>query len=129
MTMARHRAQRRPAAVRREEILDAAVRVFARAPFRVAGTAEIARAAGIAEPTLYRYFGSKRDLYLAALDRCCVIIRDEFQRIADQTVVAADALHAIGEWYVGIIRSHPDYLRLRLRAVAEADEREIQDTL
>lgn len=53
---------------RRQDVLLAACRVFAERSYRGATTAEIARAAEISEPILYRHFGSKRDLYLACLD-------------------------------------------------------------
>jgi AcrR family transcriptional regulator len=53
---------------RRQAVLEAACRVFSRASYRAATTAEIAKASGISEPILYRHFGSKRDLYLACLD-------------------------------------------------------------
>ncbi len=49
-------------------MLDAALRVFGEGSYDGATTAEIARAAGVSEPILYRHFGSKRDLYCACLD-------------------------------------------------------------
>ncbi|HLM34987.1 MAG TPA: TetR/AcrR family transcriptional regulator [Gaiellaceae bacterium] len=57
------------AAERRQAVLDTACDVFARSSYRGATTAEIARAAEITEPILYRHFGSKRDLYLACLEQ------------------------------------------------------------
>jgi AcrR family transcriptional regulator len=59
---------RLPAAERRAGLVDAALRVFADGSYDGATTAEIARAAGVSEPILYRHFGSKRDLYVACLD-------------------------------------------------------------
>ena len=59
---------RLPAAERRQAIVDAALRVFASGSYSGATTAEIARAAGISEPILYRHFASKRELYLACLE-------------------------------------------------------------
>jgi AcrR family transcriptional regulator len=59
---------RLPAAERRLELIETAVRVFAEGSYRGTTTAEIARAAGVSEPILYRHFASKRDLYFAALD-------------------------------------------------------------
>ena len=59
---------RLPAEARRQAVLETACRAFSRSSYRGATTAEIARAAGISEPILYRHFGSKRDLYLACLD-------------------------------------------------------------
>ncbi len=58
---------RLPAPERRQAILDAALHVFEAGSYSGATTAEIAAAAGISEPILYRHFGSKRDLYLACL--------------------------------------------------------------
>ena len=59
---------RLPAAERRLAIIQTALRVFTEGSYRGTTTAEIARAAGVSEPILYRHFASKRDLYLAALD-------------------------------------------------------------
>jgi AcrR family transcriptional regulator len=59
---------RLPAGLRREAILDAALRVFTARSYGGATTAEIAREAGISEPILYRHFGSKRELYFACLE-------------------------------------------------------------
>lgn len=48
---------------RREQILDAAYKVFVQKGFAGATTAEIAGTAGIAEGTIYNYFDSKRELF------------------------------------------------------------------
>lgn len=125
----RARARKQPAEVRREEVLEAAVRVFAATPYRSAGTAEIARAAGIAEPTIYRHFDSKRDLYLAAVDRTAGKITEEWRRIVARTPDAGEALEALGEWYVQGILTNPDLLRLRMRAKAEAEDEDVRESL
>ena len=49
------------------EILAAARKVFAVRGFNEATVDEIAAAAGIAKGTVYLYFSSKKDIYLAAL--------------------------------------------------------------
>ena len=59
---------RMPAAERRAAIVDAALQVFGERSYGRATTAEIARAAGVSEPILYRHFTSKRDLYIASLE-------------------------------------------------------------
>jgi AcrR family transcriptional regulator len=59
---------RLPAAERRAAIVDAALEVFGKRSYAGATTAEIARAAGVSEPILYRHFNSKRDLYCACLE-------------------------------------------------------------
>ncbi|MCA9310819.1 MAG: helix-turn-helix transcriptional regulator, partial [Phycisphaerales bacterium] len=51
---------RLPAAKRREQLLDTAVVLFAERGYGGATTAELARAAGVTEPIIYRHFKSKR---------------------------------------------------------------------
>jgi len=55
-------------AARREQILEAATRVFAEKGFRRATTREVAREAGVSEGTIYNYFEDKDALLLAILD-------------------------------------------------------------
>ena len=59
---------RLPAEERRAALLETASRLFSEGSYRGTTTAEIARAAGVTEPVLYRHFDSKRDLYLACMD-------------------------------------------------------------
>src|SRR5690348_9493964 len=54
---------------RREQILDAATRAFARAGFAGTGLDDVAAEAGITRVLIYRHFDSKADMYRAVLDR------------------------------------------------------------
>src|SRR5690348_12665409 len=54
---------------RREQILDAATAVFARAGYPNTDVQEIADRLGLSKGTVYRYFPSKQDLFFAAVDR------------------------------------------------------------
>jgi len=74
---------RLPAAERRVALVDAALGVFSEGSYGGATTADIARAAGVSEPILYRHFGSKRDLYFACLDEMWRRAREEVERIVD----------------------------------------------
>lgn len=56
-------------ALKRERILEAAIRVFADKGFHRAKIKDVARAAGIADGTVYNYFASKDDLLLGILER------------------------------------------------------------
>ena len=60
---------------RRQCVVAAACRVFAKSSYSGATTAEIARECGVTEPVLYRHFSSKRDLYLASLDAAWAHVR------------------------------------------------------
>jgi AcrR family transcriptional regulator len=72
---------RLPAAERRTAIVDAALRVFGERSYRAATTAEIARAAGVSEPILYRHFAGKRELYLACLESMACRLREKTEAI------------------------------------------------
>ena len=54
---------------RRAEILEAAAAVFARQGYHQARTKQIADEAGLSEGLIYHYFGGKRELLLAIIDR------------------------------------------------------------
>jgi TetR/AcrR family fatty acid metabolism transcriptional regulator len=54
---------------RRRQILNAAIEVFADKGFHRATIKDIAREAGIADGTIYNYFGNKTDLLLGILDQ------------------------------------------------------------
>ena len=61
--MPRMRAQQR-----RRQLLEVAANLFARLGYRGATTAELAKAAGITEPILYRHFDNKLDLFVTLVD-------------------------------------------------------------
>jgi AcrR family transcriptional regulator len=54
---------------RREQLLAAAARAFARAGFAATSLDDVAREAGVSRVILYRHFESKADLYRAVLER------------------------------------------------------------
>jgi AcrR family transcriptional regulator len=91
-------AARLPAAARRSAIIDAALGVFSAGSYAGATTAEIARAAGVSEPILYRHFGSKRELYLACLEEAWRRLR----RAADDAVAESDDPR---EWPMAIAKA------------------------
>src|SRR5260370_33828950 len=68
--------RRLPRAQRREQILVAATKAFARNGFTATGLDDIAAEAGITRVILYRHFDSKTDLYQAALHRFCAVLSD-----------------------------------------------------
>jgi len=53
---------------RRQQLLESAAAVFAERGYRGATTAELAAAAGVSEPILYRHFRSKLELFVTLID-------------------------------------------------------------
>lgn len=69
MTDARDPIQELLITARRNQILDAATTVFAEKGFHRATIKDVARAAGIADGTIYTYFSSKTEVLLGILNR------------------------------------------------------------
>ncbi len=60
---------------RREQVIDAAITVFAAKGYRVASISDIISEAGVARGTFYLYFKSKEEVFNAALDRFLVLYK------------------------------------------------------
>jgi AcrR family transcriptional regulator len=85
-----------PAAERRQKLVETAILVFSEGSYRGTTTAEIAKAAGVSEPILYRHFASKRDLYLAALDHVWSQVRENWEVALAQEASVLAALEVVG---------------------------------
>jgi AcrR family transcriptional regulator len=66
---------------RREQVLRAATRAFARTGYAGTSTDAVAREAGVSQPYVVRMFGTKRDLFLAVFERSTRRIRDAFSHV------------------------------------------------
>src|SRR6185312_3366890 len=70
---------------RRQRIVLAASQMFAERAYVEVQMDELARAADVAKPTIYRYFNSKEDLFLEALDGTMSELVAEVSRVADES--------------------------------------------
>jgi AcrR family transcriptional regulator len=116
--------ERKSKEVRREEILDAALAVFAERGLHGASTDEIARRAGISQPYIFRLFGTKKELYTAGVARCFRQTLELMQRAAEGKR-GEEALHAIGKAYEELLSSDRTYLRAQMQAYAACEDPEI----
>jgi AcrR family transcriptional regulator len=78
------RKNTRPAGGKRGELIDAALRLFARQGYRATGIDTILAEAGAAKMTLYHHFKSKDELIVAALQKRDTEWRAWFQRRVDE---------------------------------------------
>jgi AcrR family transcriptional regulator len=117
--------ERRSAEERREQVLDAALEVFAEHGLSGASTDEIARQAGISQPYLFRLFRTKKALFIASTERCFRETRETFERAAESKSGEA-ALEAMGHAYGELIRSNPNRLRGQLQSYAACNDPEIR---
>jgi len=114
-------SERKTREERREEILDAAMAVFAANGLHGSSTEDIARAAGISQPYVFRLFGTKKDLYLAVVNRCFRQTLELFQRAAEG-LRGEEALDAIGQAYEQLLGADRLYLRAQMQAYAACED-------
>jgi AcrR family transcriptional regulator len=109
---------------RRELVLEAAVTEFAARGLAGTSTEDVARAAGISQPYLFRLFPTKKALFLALVERC-------FQRVADAFTAAAgdktgdEALAAMGDEYHRLLDNRT-LLLLQMQSYAACDDPDIR---
>jgi AcrR family transcriptional regulator len=123
VTVIRSESTRRmPRAQRREQILEAATRAFARGGFANTGLDAVAAEAGVTPVILYRHFASKADLYREVIESGHARLReatggDGFDETSLPALIRAAA-------------ADPDAFRLLYRhAAREAEFRDMIDTL
>jgi AcrR family transcriptional regulator len=119
--MAPATSTRQTADERRQAVLEAARHEFALRGLHGASTDAIARSAGISQPYLFRLFGSKKELFLAANEACFQRTLDAFRDAASGTT-GQDALDAIGRAYTELIETDRAMLQGQLQAYSAAVE-------
>ena len=124
--------QRVPAAERRDALIEAAVHEFAHGGLHGTPVDRIARQVGVAQPYVFSLFASKRELFIAAVERCFDRVAELFTRVASEFDPATappdvDVLKAMGNAYVELLASSRDYLMLQHQAYAACDDEVIRE--
>ena len=123
------RAPRRSAQQRRRLILQSAQAVFAASNYARVGTADLAKAAGISEPALYRYFPSKKELFISTIRASGARLLEIWERLAMEVVNPVDVIWAIGLGYSDHLRSRSPVMKVLFQAISEADDPDIRRAL
>lgn len=120
---------RMPAAERREQLLDTAAELFAERGYARATTAELAKAAGVTEPIIYRHFASKKDLFVALIERTGQQTLDRWAAELESAADPAQRLALlIGDNPMVSAQGRAGY-RVLLQAMSEVDDPHIHDAL
>lgn len=96
----------------RRRILEAARDVFFRDGFMRANLDEMAEKAGVAKGTLYRYFESKADLYVAVLTNNQAIFHELMTAASREGETAVERVRSIARFYFDHWLEHPDYFQI-----------------
>ena len=76
---------------RREELLAAATRIFAKKGYRAASVSDVIKAAGVARGTFYLYFRSKQDILFAVIDHLREQQKTFINQLSQQEAQQTDA--------------------------------------
>src|SRR6201994_13955 len=101
--------KRVPAAERRDALIEAAVHHFAHGGLQGTKVSAIAADVGVAQPYVFSLFPTKRDLFLAAVDRCFEKVQGMFEQAAEDydrngpQEPEEDKLKALGHSYMSRI--------------------------
>ena len=121
--------KRLPAGERRAQILKSAVKVFSRSNYRAATVAAVATEAGISEALIYRFFPSKKAIFLEILQHMSDRIVSLWQQEQDREENALLALHNMGTKYYSRMIEHPGELRVQFQAISEVSDEAIAKRL
>jgi len=101
-------ARENKTADKRERILEAAIKMFAERGFHTATVAEIARAAGVADGTIYLYFKSKEDLLLRLFDEKMTELTAEARAEVEGQHTAPEKLRRFIQLHLALVERNPD---------------------
>ena len=110
---------------RREQLLQASLPCFARRGYVGAGTRDLARAAGVTEPILYRHFEGKAGLFRAVVERAGDVLSEALDETVRGVRGAKERLKALAEGLPRILEQHRDALRVLNAAALVHEEPEI----
>jgi AcrR family transcriptional regulator len=117
-------------AARREQVLVAATRAFARTGYAGTSTDVVARESGVSQPYVVRMFGTKHELFLAVFERAAQRIRDAFTAVLEARTPSdeppsdpdADAVWAeLGAAYTRLLADR-DFLLVMMHGFAAGDD-------
>ena len=97
---------------RKNEIIDAALKVFSEKEYQDATISEITKLVGISEATLYEYFGSKEDLLFAIPGKITAEAIEFIEQIIPFIRGAEGKIKAIVQNYLTVCQNNPEYTSL-----------------
>jgi len=108
---------------RRQQILETAAKLFAKHGYAAADTQLLAEELGVGKGTIYRYFSSKEEVFLAAADRGMRMLCDQVDASVQEI---EDPLHRIAvaiRSYLAFFSEHPEFVELLMQERAQFKDR------
>jgi AcrR family transcriptional regulator len=110
-------------AQREEQILEAAMQLFAEHGYSDTDTQLLADKLRIGKGTLYRYFHSKRELFLAAADRVMRLMRQSVDASIENIDEPFERMGVGIRAFLSFFAEHPEYVELLIQERAQFKDR------
>jgi AcrR family transcriptional regulator len=124
-----HERKEREKEQRRDDILEAAKKVFFEKGLSAATMDEIAEAVELSKGTLYLYFSSKEDLYLAVMMHGLRLLTEMFREVAEHPAPTLQKLVGFGDAYAKFSRDHNNYFRMFLFLQTPQFHKQVSDAM
>ena len=111
---------------KRRQILDAAVRVFARSGYHGSRVGDIAVEAGVAHGLLYHYFSSKEEVLQRVFSENWGELLERFRVVEASDEPATGKLEGIAKILLRTWRNDPDLVTVMVREVARSPQLQTQ---
>ena len=110
--MGTHERKEREKEQRRDEIVRAATKVFFERGLQSATMDEIAEVAELSKGTIYLYYKSKEDLYLAVMNNGSTILFEMFDNAVAKASTTIERIRILADTYQEFFRQHRNYFRM-----------------
>jgi AcrR family transcriptional regulator len=126
--------QRVPAAERRDALIAAAIEEFALSGLHGTPVDRIARRVGVAQPYVFSLFPTKRDLFIAAVERGFEMVMELFAERAAEFKQAhpggyelTELMGWLGDGYIELLATNRPKLMFQLQAYAACSDEAIRE--
>jgi TetR/AcrR family transcriptional regulator, fatty acid metabolism regulator protein len=109
-----------PPVDRRRQILDAAIRVFARQGFHACRVSDIAREAGVAYGLVYHYFNSKDQVLNELFIERWSLLLSAIEEVDARPIPAREKLDAVAGFIIDSYRHDPELMKVIIVEVTRA---------
>jgi AcrR family transcriptional regulator len=109
-----------PPVDRRRQILDAAIRVFARQGFHACRVSDIAREAGVAYGLVYHYFDSKEQILNELFAERWSLMLSAIDEVDGRSIPAREKLDAVAGFIIDSYRHDPELMKVIIVEVTRA---------
>jgi AcrR family transcriptional regulator len=110
-------------AQREEQILETAIQLFAEHGYSDTDTQLLAEKLQVGKGTIYRYFPSKRELFLAAADRVMRLMRQSIEARIEGIDEPFERLGVGIRAFLSFFAEHPEYVELLIQERAQFKDR------